>query len=199
MKGFLTILCSLFLLGSGVRNDNYLLSRWVVESSSRLNIEGSSNISGFKCDMTEYLKNDTLCYSTVEAGNRLNFVNSCVTININSFDCHQRYITSDFKKTLKADQNPLLKIHFLSIDDFKPVYGRQMVNSVIEISLAGVVKRMHVGFNVKTINNSQIQLFGDKDLLFSDFGLKPPRKLAGLIKINEEIKVHFQLMLKSIN
>lgn len=198
MKQALLLLTALMAMAGTYRTaSNKALSRWVVESSSSLNIEGSSNINDFRCDITEYIKNDTLHYNKEDRTNRLNFTNSTVSLDIKRFDCHQKYITNDLRKTLKADQHPILKIQFLAIDNFVAEADNYKVNGTLDIVLAGVVKRTQVQFLVKK-ENSRMQLIGEKQLKFSDFGLIPPRKLAGLIRINEEITVNFQLRLRPI-
>ena len=97
---------------------NYSLARWVVEKNSSLNIQGETNINSFQCDVTEYLKPDTLVYTRNEAEKKLSFTNSCLSIDIKRFDCHSKYITEDFRSALKAEENPKLKIVFLSIEQF---------------------------------------------------------------------------------
>ncbi len=198
MKHVLLLISAFVAMSTTYRTaSNKALSRWVVESSSSLNIEGSSNINDFRCDITEYLKNDTLHYNMEDRSNRLNFTNSCVSLDIKRFDCHQKYITNDLRKTLKADQHPILKIQFLSMDNFVAEADNYKVNGTLDIVLAGVVKRINVQFLVKK-EAGRMQLIGEKQLKFADFGLVPPRKLAGLIRINEDIKVNFQLRLRPI-
>ena len=199
MKFFLSIFSAALLMGHAVeKSPSTSFSRWVVESSSSLNIQGSSNVNTFTCVVAEYLKPDTLAYSLDEKSNKLSFNNSSLSIDINRFDCHQKYITADLRKTLKADENPVLKIRFLNIDNVDGRNSNSKINGNIDIVLAGVVKRVNVDFMVGRPGKDRITLTGDKELLFSDFALTPPRKLAGLIRINEKITVHFHLELKVI-
>ncbi|MBL7752006.1 MAG: YceI family protein [Chitinophagaceae bacterium] len=198
MRQLLLIITALVAMSSTYRTGSgKALNRWVVESSSSLNIEGSSNINDFRCDITEYIMHDTLCYNKEDRTSRLAFINSCVTLDVKRFDCHHKYITNDLRKTLKADQYPLLKIHFLFMDNFSADADKSKVTGTIDIALAGVVKRTQVQFLVKK-GEGRIHLTGEKHLKFSDFGLVPPRKLAGLIRINEEITVNFLLKLRPI-
>lgn len=174
-----------------------VVKRWAVASNSSLNIEGRSNINEFCCEVTKYLEADTLAYINNETTRQFLFTNSCLTIDINDFDCHQRLITSDFRKTLKAGQNRFLKIEFISLDAFD-ARSRQTVKGKVEILIAGQVKCTTINFNTNSTNNGLIQMNGTKTLLFSEFNLTPPKKLAGFIKIKEEIKVNFQLFFKPV-
>lgn len=174
-----------------------VVKRWAVASNSSLNIEGRSNINEFFCEVTKYLVADTLEYVKNETTRQFLFSNRCLTIDINDFDCHHRLITNDFRKTLKADQNRYLKIQFISLDAFD-TRNRQTVKGKVEIWLAGQVKCTTIDFTTSCTNNGLIQLNGIKTLLFSEFNLTPPRKLAGFIKIKEEIKVNFELFFKPV-
>jgi len=51
--------------------DPKTITGWVIERSSTMSIEGSSNISAFTCDLKEYLSQDTLYYSKDEKAKKL--------------------------------------------------------------------------------------------------------------------------------
>ncbi|HEY8896282.1 MAG TPA: hypothetical protein VIM79_15760 [Niastella sp.] len=174
-----------------------LVKRWAVAGNSSLNIEGRSNLSAFCCEVTKYLETDTLQYIKNETTRQFVFNNSRLNVNINDFDCHQRLITNDFRKTLKADQDRFLKIQFISLDAFD-VHNPQIVKGKVEIFIAGQVKCTTIDFKTSTTSTGLIQMNGTKTLLFSEFNLTPPKKLAGFIRIKEEITVHFQLFFKPV-
>ena len=175
--------------------DPKTITGWVIERSSTMSIEGSSNISAFTCDLKEYLSQDTLYYSKDEKAKKLLFLNSVLNIDIVRFDCHNKFITADFRKILKADKIPQLKVRFISLDDL--VIGG-IVKGRVEIEIAGQTRQMDISYTVQQYGNAQVQLIGSKDMDFSDFQLVPPKKLGGLIRINEEIKVNFHLHLRRL-
>jgi hypothetical protein len=201
MRTIFFIIGALFLVNAAFIKKsvpNYLLARWVVERNSSLNIQGETNINSFQCDVTEYLRPDTLLYIKNESAKKLSFTNSCLNIDIKRFDCHSKYITEDFRSALKAEENPSLKIVFLTIDQFSNTSNNEIVKGVVDIELAHVIKRAEIEYSVKTLPGNRIQMNGSHVFSFSDFRLKPPRKLAGLIRTKNEIKVNFQLFFKAI-
>lgn len=197
MKIILFLCCLLLFASFTIFSGKLPVNRWVVESSSSLYIEGRSNISPFRCDVTRYLKADTLELFKDEKGRQLIFSDSYLTIDINGFDCHQRFITNDFRKTLKAGQNRYLKVHMINMGLFD-TDSRQLVKGNVEIELAGVMKKATIDFVSIPGGSERIQMHGCKTFLFSDFNLVPPRKLAGFVRIEEEIKVNFHLCFKII-
>jgi hypothetical protein len=201
MRTFFFILTFAFVVNAAFIKKSippFSLAKWVVERNSSLNIQGETNINSFQCDVTEYLKPDTLVYTKNDATKRLSFTNSCLSVDIKRFDCHNKYITEDFRSALKADQNPSLKIVFLSIDQFSNASNDEVVKGIVDIQLAHVTKRAEIEYTVKNLPGSRIQMNGSHVFNFSDFNLKAPKKLAGLIKTKDEIKVNFQLFFKAI-
>ncbi|MFI5188461.1 MAG: hypothetical protein ACHQF0_17140, partial [Chitinophagales bacterium] len=176
----------------------YSLARWVVEKSSSLNIQGETNINSFQCDVTEYLRSDTLVYLKNDATKKFSFTNSALVVDVRSFDCHNRFITDDFRSALKADENPTLKILFLTVDQFSNNCNNQIVKGIVDVQLAHITRRAEIDYTVKTLPGNRIQMNGSHIFLFSDFNLKAPRKLAGLIRTKDQIKVNFQLYFKAI-
>jgi len=76
--------------------------------------------------------------------------------------------------------------------------SRTLVKGNVVIELAGILKKVTIDFVSTPTGASRIQMNGSKTLLFADFSLVPPRKLAGFVRIEEEIKVNFQLCFKII-
>ena len=195
------IIFSLFILNAAFIKksiQNSSLARWVVERNSSLKIQGETNINSFECDVTEYLKPDTLVYSANYATKTLSFTNSSLVVDIRRFDCHNKFITDDFRSALKADETPNLKITFLTIDQFSSNSNNQVVKGIVDVQLAHSIKRTEIDYTIKVLPGNRIQMNGSHVFTFSDFNLKAPRKLAGLIRTKNQIKVNFQLFFKAI-
>jgi len=137
-------------------------------------------------------------YSKNDAIKKLCFTNSCLIIDIRRFDCHNKYITEDFRNALKAEETPNLKILFLTIDQFSNSCNNQVVKGIVDVELAHAVKRAEINYTIKTLPGNRIQMNGSHVFYFSDFNLKAPKKLAGLIRTKDQIKVNFQLFFKAI-
>lgn len=190
------LLLFIFLVCLSSFQSRNVAGSWVIERNSTLAIDGSSNINKFTCDIQEYVKPDTLKAVNDQSRKRYMFNNSQLSVDIKRFDCHQKYITSDFRKMLKADDYPSLVIRFISLDDFSQ---DGVVKGLVDIELAGKKKRMELNYNCSHVGANQLRLQGVKKMMFSDFELVPPRKIGGLIKINEEIIVNFNLFFRKIN
>ncbi len=172
------------------------VEKWVIEKNSNLSIEGRSNVSSFQCDVVRYLRADTIFF--YKENTRIYTTKGGLTIDVNEFDCHHKYITADLKKTLKAKECPLLRIELLSIGNFSTAAGDQKTTGCVSIQLAGITRKFEINYAIQSGNEGALHLYGSRKVSFSDFGLTPPRKLAGLIKVEEEINVSFRLILRSV-
>jgi hypothetical protein len=145
----------------------------------------------------EYVKPDTLRALMEQGKTRYAFTsNSDLSVEIRRFDCHHKYITSDFRKMLKADVYPCLVIRFLSLDEIR---SGMVVKGQVLVELAGKKKVMDVSYSCIQSTPDQFRLRGVRVMKFSDFALEPPRKIGGLIRINEEIKVNFNLNFRKLH
>lgn len=66
---------------------------------------------------------------------------------------------------------------------------------MVEITLAGVRKKMEVRYQVLTDAKHNLTLTGFRDINFSDFGLMPPEKFNGMVRTKEKLGIVFQLKL----
>jgi hypothetical protein len=201
MSNKFSIIIVLLLLKTGLSTHDYnenIYEKWVIEKGSSLNIQGETNINNFQCDVTEYLRADTLFYISNDQTKKLWFTNSGLTLDIKQFDCHNKMITRDFKKALKSESNPVFTIRFLSLDQFASPCDNQSVKGMVDIGLADVLKRTEICYIIKTLPGNRISLTGSQVFSFSDFNLNTPKKLAGIVRTRDTIKVNFRLFFKAI-
>ncbi len=177
-------------------------SCWVVEKSSSLQIVGKTNISKWSCGVAEYAEPDTITFFDEGCRGQVRGIPLCgiVRINIGDFDCRNSLMTGEFKKTLQYKQYPQLTISFLNLDRMPDaaVKGETLSGEVM-IALAGVAKKVVMRYSSTRVDATTIELTGEQSFCFADFGLTPPRKMGGLIRVSEGLDVRFLLCLHRIN
>ncbi|MBK8699669.1 MAG: YceI family protein [Saprospiraceae bacterium] len=173
---------------------------WLLQSHSRLKVDGKTNINSFECAIPSYGRRDTLYVDqTAGSGNEVK-TNGELAIQVRRFDCHHKVMTKDLQKTLKADDYPYMKISFLSFSKGFTTFDRKShLSGTADITLAGVTKRMDITFVIDPHHKDGVELVGTKLILFSDFKLKPPSKLGGAIKVKNELIVEFVLFLQKVS
>ncbi len=195
---FCLFLC-VFLFGTRAQ---YMLPQkeiWLVKSASSLKVDGKTNVNLFTCTIDSYGKPDTLICEATRAAEIIN-VKSRIAIPVNRFDCGMKMMTKDLQKTLKQEEFPFLFIEFRQFSKMlnQPV-GIATLNGLAEISLAGTTQKFQIQCISKRLNESEIELRGSKSIKLTDFNLKPPSKLGGAIKVEDQMVVHFVLQLKRIS
>lgn len=180
-----------------VKNETSVLRHhFIVQPSSRLSIFGKTNVNSFQCAIKQYCGNDTL---VLQEGGKMKpfFVKGYVGLEASSFDCGMAMMTSDFSKTIKAKEYPFIGIEFKSFERV-PSYAcaEEKFKGVMAIHLSGTSRVFEVDCTMETKPNGLIHLKGERQFTFSDFKLIPPKRMMGMVTVQEELEVKFHLVLK---
>lgn len=173
-----------------------LIHRLIVQPSSRLTIDGKTNVNAFQCAITQYFGKDTLVLQEGPRNRRPVFKKGFVGLEASSFDCGMQVMTNDFGKTIKANKYPVVSIEFVSFERIPRYDGaEEKFKGKLKISLGGVTKPFEMNCTIETESSGVIHLKGGRDFTFSDFNLEPPSKMMGLVKVQDDLKVNFHLVL----
>jgi hypothetical protein len=186
---------AIFLPISFTTVEEDIVHNLIVQPSSAILIDGKSNVNKFRCTSDQYNGSDTLIFKTVN--NKTVFVRGNVKLNASGFDCGMRAITKDFAETINVEKFPFITIEFISFEEvlhYKTTEERFL--SKLKLTLASVSKTVELRCGAKKDAQGLIHLKGARNFTFSDFGLDPPEKMGGLIKVDEKLNVNFHLVLK---
>lgn len=173
--------------------------KWTVQKSSTIRIQGSTNVNNFGCDITGYYQPDTIYCSEENAVSKPVTLNGDLQVDVLKFDCHNRMLTGDLRKTLKADEYPRLIIRFLSLERAPVINNnKDFLRGWVEVELAGSTQRFEVDYSFIKTGSSSIKLNGNRIFSFADFKLIPPKEFGGLIKVNDKFHVDFNLLLNTV-
>lgn len=115
-------------------------------------------------------------------------------IPIYNFNCGNNLITKDFRTTVKAEKHPYLNIAFVALDQkAEGLRGK----GILDITLAGVTKRVMVKFT-ETKKGDFISLTGNHTVCFADFELHAPQRMLGMVKVQDDLRVEFKLLIRPI-
>lgn len=172
--------------------------RLVINSSSNLIIKGNSNVNSFACKTDSYTRFDTIEYVVNTKDQSIDFLRNEMILLVNEFDCGNAMMTQDFLDALNYKESPFLKINFNRLSGIEWASPDDVVLGDVKITLVGVDKNYKIAFKVGGNTKSLISLSGKQKVLFSDFGLTPPSKMMGLIRVREELEVEFKIDLKPL-
>ncbi|MEE2772268.1 MAG: YceI family protein [Bacteroidota bacterium] len=168
-----------------------LLAQTEVESTalrllpqSKLMITGSTNVNTFHCvfDTEKISGQREILYTVIDQCILLDDLD--IRLRAAAFDCGNRRMNEDFCDLLQSDRFPEIRISILKIQPISEQYCRAFV----KICLAGEQQQYDLPV---LISDSHYQ--GKLQLNIRDFGLEPPKKALGLIEVDEEIEISFDL------
>lgn len=173
--------------------------RWVVDKNSTLQISGRTNVNHFSCMVGDYAAPDTICFAKPCRGAKGVALSGEIRLPIDGFDCNNRMMTGEFRKALRDGQYPELSISFISLDRMPEPCGiMQSLKGWVEIGLSGVSRQFEIDYSSLMVDGGTIVLQGSRSLTFSDFGLVPPTKMGGLVRVKDVLDVHFTLCLRRL-
>ncbi len=144
----------------------------------------------------QYARPDTLTIDKSVRKNEPSKISGSMSLDVDDFDCHNKMMTSDLRKTLKAKNFPTIFIRFINLNRYPDADREDAIKGTVIIELAGVSKRFDVDYRYIPLGGGNLRLIGTKQVNFSDFNISAPRKLGGMIKTNNELSVEFILNVK---
>ena len=170
-----------------------------LQPKSRLWVEGTSTVKSFSCqaptvDATIEATSPDVA-SLITAGEKA--VQTVeLTIPVKTMDCKNGTMNEHMMKALKAKEHETI-VFRLSSYDLAQVGEGTKVNLTGTLTLGGVQKTISMIANAKTADDGSLRVEGTHELRMKEYGLKPPTLMMGTMKVNELVKVRFDLLLKA--
>lgn len=187
----LLICCMIFCFISLSPAQNGLEKRKIeILANSELTITGDTNISKFRCEFNTKLLERTVPVIFEENSGHIIFKDAVLSLNNEGFDCGNKAINKDFHELMQTEKYPGISLELLDIR----LQSKDLAHANVVIKIAGRQKRYTFPIEISTTPVNSYR--GKLKLNINDFGLKPPKKMFGLIVIKEEIEIDFNLMVK---
>lgn len=157
-------------------------------------ISGTTNVNQFRCRYQLKEFEIPVRMNPENRNGRIVFHNARLKLANDCFDCGGKGINADFREILQTERHPHVELTLLYVDSKNQAEDRIAVG--LEIKIAGEARKYETYLNCD--NRSEICVQGHLALKLSDFGLDPPKKVFGMIKVNDEIAVDFALVMKQL-
>lgn len=166
-----------------------------LSNESKLSINGTSNVSDFRCQSEHELQQDSLQFDYHFEDETINVDGVSLSLEIDQFDCGKRGINRDFRSTLKYKEYPFINITLneLVLEDESDIVP---TDARVTINIAGNERDYIVPLTAFSSSENRIIVGGTKTLRMSDFGLSPPSPLFGLVQVSDELDITFDLVIR---
>ena len=159
-----------------------------VSSKSTLVVKGTTNVNSFSCAFDSKRLNNPISVTYFSNGEKLKFRETELILDNYCFDCGSKGINKDFQKILKSDNHPQIK---LILKETSSLENNKNFETIVDVEIAGIKREYKIPVAVK--KNS---INGGLKMRLSDFNLNQPKKVFGLITIDDEIQIFFNLILE---
>jgi len=114
-------------------------------------------------------------------------------IPVNTFTSEKDGLTKQMFKAMKADKHPLITFRLNSYT-VEAAAGGTTVKPTGTLTVAGVERPIDMVLEVNE-QAGALQLRGRRDLLMTEFGIKPPTMFMGMLKTHDKVTITFELQL----
>ncbi|CDF78853.1 conserved hypothetical protein containing YceI-like lipid/polyisoprenoid-binding domain [Formosa agariphila KMM 3901] len=161
----------------------------IIKPSSKLTIHGVTNITNFACEFNTVTLKDKISISYKGTNKHAVFENAILVLDNKEFDCGRKIINKDFNGLLKTEDYPQIAIHLKEITRSETQPQKTVAH--VDFVIAGVTKPYQIP--IKISRDHSLKINGRIRLNIRDFGLENPKKVLGLIKIEDVVTVNFNL------
>jgi hypothetical protein len=122
---------------------------------------------------------------------------AAMKIPINSLDCGIRKMNHDLYVTLGGDADPAISF---ALSNYQ-VLTRGAPASVRMngfLRLGGTTNSMVVYGNVVRGADGSLRLRGERMIDVRDYGVQPPRRFGGLLRVRPDVEVHFDVAVRPL-
>jgi hypothetical protein len=185
------ILSALLSLSLKLLSQNDLLAYEPTGTCSNyINITGSTNVNRFEFRLAFPL-HQVFSVDPSDLKDQYNQDMYKIYLPAKSFKADNQLILRDFLTLIKADLHPdiIIGVGYSQLLDFH--LGNNPEIQYVRITLAGVTKVYPVAFLADVCSDNLVYVRGHKNIRLTDFGIQPPEKFLGLVKVENEVLINF--------
>jgi polyisoprenoid-binding protein YceI len=157
------------------------------QSGSRVWVTGTSTVRSWRCESTQVS-------GTAQAeGTQLSQVAQSrgeISIPLSSLDCRNGTMNGHMRTALKAGDNPTIRFRATSVA-VSPDGSTRMTGP---LTIAGQTREVTIN-GTAAPQNGNLRVTGSKQLTMTDFGITPPRLMAGTMRVHPPVTIGFDVVL----
>ncbi len=172
-------------------------------TESKLVIEVRTNVNAFECVFDQDAVFKELNFQGLVKDQTIVFDDGLLDLPVLDFDCGGELINKDFADLLDYPKHSTIQVEFLEAHWYSPETQKRNIQRglsigyfTVELTIGGhsQQKRLHI-FSSHFSENTLFSR-GAVDLNLTEFGIKPPVKFFGMVKVKDELTIRFDLKIK---
>lgn len=168
-------------------------SRLWLDAKSKLTIHVSTNVNGFPCEYTSTQKSEALLidYEKLDQ-NYVSIKNASLDFPLNLFDCGQSLKNKEFKEFLRESEYPEIVITLNGLEIFPLTQDGAIGQFIATVEVAAQERKEAIQIVDIVSDESSTLYIGHVNINVKDYGLAPPIKFLGMVKVSEAVQIEFQ-------
>jgi hypothetical protein len=121
-----------------------------------------------------------------------------LTIPVARLESGEKGLDKNLQKALKASEHPTITFRLAGYElpECKPAAASCKLKANGKLAIAGVEKDASLEGDVSFVADG-LEVKGSKELLMSEFGVKPPTLMLGAIKVKDKIVIGYDIVLRA--
>ncbi len=183
----LALAAGLLLAGAGAAQSSEAPGSYALQGESRFWIEGTTTVDDFAC---------TAAPVRGRAAVAPRAVGGTLAVPVAAFDCGIGQMNRDLQAALRGDAHPEIRFGLQRAEaaGATDAGGWVPVRAWGTLSLAGAERLVALTAQGRRYPDGRVRIRGRHPLLMTDFGVEPPARLLGLVRVHDRIVVHFDLV-----
>lgn len=170
--------------------------RLALQPESRLWIEGDSTLHTFSSTATVLDIQAVLAQDPPSALQRGGLTALTVKVPVAKMESGEKGLDKNMRNALKADANPDISFELSGYEVEPGAEGGAVAKAAGFLTIAGARKETAVEGRVE-LTPAGLRVRGGKTFLMSEYGVKPPTLMMGMIKVKDQVSVKFDLLFKA--
>lgn len=191
------------VLGTTIANRYNTPVCYEILEESKLFLEGATNVNSFVCDCTgiDALPPDYLEMNIEKNPRQVLFSKADLHIKTKLLDCGHQIMNKDLYECLKAKHHPhisisLKKVQLTSGVDHIAENEWASIQSEAMLTIAGKSKNVFLDVEACKEGQQTYRFMSQYNICMTDFGITPPTTMLGLVKVEDQITIHFDLLVR---
>lgn len=169
-----------------------------LQPTSRIWVNGTSNVKSFECtaakiDVTVRTNRPDAVHAVAVGDKAIGKVD--LTVPVATMDCKNGTMNDHMKEALKATDHPVIEF---KVESYALLKAADSVAITLNgtLNIGGTTRPVTIAAEAKDVGGGVLHVAGEYDVHMKEFSVKPPSLMMGMMRVDEMVEVHFDLLLR---
>lgn len=174
---------------------------FVVLDASSFWINGTTTVNAFTCRVEDVRGSGRVPHVPASDVPVSLEQSPSLDVPVRQFDCGNKRMSKDLREALHAETHPTIQFRLDKVERITrpadPSHDWYRLDVVGALTIAGTERRVQISAWGRPVAGEVYRVSGCKELQMTAFGIDPPTKFLSLIKVRNDIEVHFDLLVET--